>query len=122
MVSDEASSADLPIVMVVLGVKLEVTLFIDTPTSWQEVTTNVRDREGLANELRSRVTLTWVLFTFGWILIIWSMSLGSSTSHRSKWAKLHGFLSIHLSSTLQEVRSCSRLVEIHVSGSHSRRL
>ena len=81
MVSDEASSADLPIVMVVLGVKLEVTLFIDTPTSWQEVTTNVRDREGLANELRSRVTLTWMWFSSWCILIIWSLSLGGSTSH-----------------------------------------
>ena len=78
--SDEASSADLPVVMVVLGVKLEVTFFIDSPTSWQVITTNLRDREGLANELRSWVTLTWVSFTFGWILVIWSMSLGSSTS------------------------------------------
>ena len=120
--SDEASSADLPVVMVVLGVKLEVAFFIDLPTSWQVITTNVRDCEGLANEVSSRVMLTWGSFTFGWILIIWSMSLGSSTSHRSKWAKLHGFLLIHLSSTLQEVRSCCRLVEVHVSGSHSGKL
>ena len=52
MVSDEASSTNLPVVVVVLVVQLEVAFFIDTPTFWQVITTNV-----LAKELRSRVTL-----------------------------------------------------------------
>ena len=43
--SDEASSTDLPVVMVVLGLKLEVAFFVDTPTFWQVITTNVGDCE-----------------------------------------------------------------------------
>ena len=76
MVSDEASSANLPVVVVVLVVQLEVAFFIDTPTFWQVITTNV-----LAKEPRSRVTLTWMWFSSWCILIIWSLSLGGSTSH-----------------------------------------
>ena len=85
MVSDEASSANLPVVVVVLVVQLEVAFFIDTPTFWQVITTNV-----LAKEPRSRVTLTWMWFSSWWR----SLSLGGSTSHGSKWAKLEGFLHV----------------------------
>ena len=66
-----------PVVVVVCCVQLEVAFFIDTPTFWQVVTTNVRDCEGLAKEFGSRVMLSWMhVVSSRGSRIIWSLSLG----------------------------------------------
>jgi hypothetical protein len=76
MVSHEAPSTNLPVVVVVRCVQLEVAFFIDTPTFWQVVTTNVRDCEGLAKEFGSRVMLTWM----------WSAAGAAESYGACRWA------------------------------------